>query len=898
MFLDWKILRKNRLPYILILSFIFLLSPVLLGEMSFPLASGEKPLLEVDMESFDKASIIGESINLVDGVKGKAGRFNGSLLGVPLKGLINPKKGRIEFWVAPNWTSKDYLTHYFFSIYTSEKNYINFGIDQYSRPHVVYQALGRVGVVRGGFIADNQWVKGQWHHISVIWDIPNKGGGKVHIYIDGIWRISQWVPGGQGLVITDETKLLIGGTANAGQVQEPAMCDIDEVCIYDTVTPPATEVATFFSHYNKSAQAVALKRRMEKAVADWDKVSATSIGKLGEYFKREGNGIRGCVTSGMGNIDKAISMTESPFFKERSYIYYMVNCEWGAESLERVIAEAKVAKASGNENDNYFEAIAVSSLEKTFREKHLFNWPVRKKIELDMAGNESESVQVIAFPYYRNLSDIKVKISPAKSEDGSVLELDSVSTKMVEYVRIEDENNDNGKYYPDPLVQIRDIYLDYRMLQPYWVTYKTSANAKPGKYISKVTLTGKGTDGQEHESSVDVVIKVHDVVLPTRPSLSTAFGMYEGGINIQHGIFDAKPLKEMSDKYATTLLKDYKLSTKPFTRYDFPYTDKSYLQPEYILTENNDIEINWGNFDKQVEKYIPLGLSSILAGRRNWVGNVNFYCTEKKTGKPTRYAVKFKSPEYKKLLQQVMSQWNEHLTEKGWIDLGYTYVTDEPPVSMAKDIELVHSWIKEAAPDLNTLITNLHSMGLKSVDIWCPPLQAQFPNHILREQEKGKRYWFYVCDGPLDPYPNFHIIQKSISHRIAFWLTYYKGGEGFLYWDLGAWFKRSPWVEPGWQPEAVRTNDGDGLLVYPGIDGFVPTIRLENIRDGIEDFELMHMLEPSYRIQDRQKFFKELGIDQHYSECRYWDRNPKNLIELRKKLFEEIDAKHGKVIQK
>ena len=39
---------------------------------------------------------------------------------------------------------------------------------------------------------------------------------------------------------------------------------------------------------------------------------------------------------------------------------------------------------------------------------------------------------------------------------------------------------------------------------------------------------------------------------------------------------------------------------------------------------------------------------------------------------------------------------------------------------------------------------------------------------------------------------------------------------------------------------AAEQVNGDGILIYPGANGPLPSIRLENIRDGIEDFELLH----------------------------------------------------------
>ena len=46
-----------------------------------------------------------------------------------------------------------------------------------------------------------------------------------------------------------------------------------------------------------------------------------------------------------------------------------------------------------------------------------------------------------------------------------------------------------------------------------------------------------------------------------------------------------------------------------------------------------------------------------------------------------------------------------------------------------------------------------------------------------------------------------------------------------------------------WKDNSNFAN-GDGNFVYPGEDGPVPSVRLHNLRDGFEDAELLHMLNP------------------------------------------------------
>lgn len=45
-----------------------------------------------------------------------------------------------------------------------------------------------------------------------------------------------------------------------------------------------------------------------------------------------------------------------------------------------------------------------------------------------------------------------------------------------------------------------------------------------------------------------------------------------------------------------------------------------------------------------------------------------------------------------------------------------------------------------------------------------------------------------------------------------------------------------------WDPRTFANRPGDGSLFYPGPDRPIPSIRLENIRDGLEDYNLLDAL--------------------------------------------------------
>ena len=77
-------------------------------------------------------------------------------------------------------------------------------------------------------------------------------------------------------------------------------------------------------------------------------------------------------------------------------------------------------------------------------------------------------------------------------------------------------------------------------------------------------------------------------------------------------------------------------------------------------------------------------------------------------------------------------------------------------------------------------------------------------------------------------------------------LSYKYGVDGFLYYALNSWgnnalpadTSRIPFV--GWNPNGIsmpETYNGEAILFAAGKDGHIPTIRMEMMRDGLEDYE-------------------------------------------------------------
>jgi hypothetical protein len=200
--------------------------------------------------------------------------------------------------------------------------------------------------------------------------------------------------------------------------------------------------------------------------------------------------------------------------------------------------------------------------------------------------------------------------------------------------------------------------------------------------------------------------------------------------------------------------------------------------------------------------------------------------------------------------------YEPYLKEKGWWDMAYIYGFDEIPPEKYGELRDMYGWVKKEFPDLPRMCTVVPNKDLKGyVDIWVP-LTANYDPEVAKQYIKdGDEVWWYVCCTPGNPYPNFFIDYPAIDPRILFWMSWKYRVPGFLYYAVNIWENNrslksmSAEAHPfqDWNPltgDEGKTVNGDGQLIYPGPNGKpLSSIRLEAIRDGIEDYEYFYILD-------------------------------------------------------
>jgi Glycoside hydrolase 123, catalytic domain len=231
------------------------------------------------------------------------------------------------------------------------------------------------------------------------------------------------------------------------------------------------------------------------------------------------------------------------------------------------------------------------------------------------------------------------------------------------------------------------------------------------------------------------------------------------------------------------------------------------------------------------------------------------------------------APEYPLLLGSYCRQLQAHLRAKGWLDKAFVYWFDEPSEDQFPFLQRGFSKLKRYCPDIRRMITKEVEPGLiGGPNLWCPISNAFNPERAGQRQKLGERFWWYVCTGPKAPYTGLFLDHAAPELRIWLWQTFQRGINGILVWECNYWTSDTAYPEPdhpqnpyadpmSWTSgygtptgEKHPWGNGDGRFIYPPraaapgqtaapvLDGPVDSIRWEQLRDGIEDYEYLTIL--------------------------------------------------------
>ncbi len=90
-------------------------------------------------------------------------------------------------------------------------------------------------------------------------------------------------------------------------------------------------------------------------------------------------------------------------------------------------------------------------------------------------------------------------------------------------------------------------------------------------------------------------------------------------------------------------------------------------------------------------------------------------------------------------------------------------------------------------------------------------------------------------------FPSFHVDAHPAEFRMAPWVCFSQRLAGFMRAGLNNWPR--DWQPLGMGAPVAASSTLNDVLFYPGPTGPIPSIRAELLRDGMEDYEYLRLLD-------------------------------------------------------
>lgn len=528
-------------------------------------------------------------------------------------------------------------------------------------------------------------------------------------------------------------------------------------------------------------------------------------------------------------------------------------------------------------------------------------------IKVYAAKNETEPFILVIKP--KKDLKVNVKISDFNSE---------IKTEIfqVKYVNIKKATDNIGKTgdYPDPLMPIENntsIDLKAEINTAIWFSVSTTDKTPKGDHKATITV-GNAT--------VEVKLHVFNFAVPEEIHVKSQMNLNHQVILSKYGVTGTgENYWNYVDKIKQIFI-DHRLTPKNplwsggLTSGGAPYID---YDCNSTFKDNDGI---WG-FEHPANKYLKGD------GFNNGVGFPSFMAMTFKNNdasadqRPDKFCDISRSASdwvgaaattsYNKKWFQYVKAIQDYLSKLGYLDKAYYYFANEPQDQTDYDAVAWYSQeLKKAAPSLKLMVSegakpeiynNAKYKGAK-IDIWLPVLN-QYDPEIAHERlsKNNEETWIYFLHGTRPPYFNpITLDHPGIESKLTGWFIWKYRIRGIAYYAMNDWSK-NPWTDP-----MTDGHNGDLFMFYPPSEKnenisygannhrFVPSIRFELMRDGLEDYEYLYTLNNNKQPEVYKTNNADNQADKIISSLTSYNRDSEYMYNLRRfiglKIGGEISA--------
>jgi hypothetical protein len=409
------------------------------------------------------------------------------------------------------------------------------------------------------------------------------------------------------------------------------------------------------------------------------------------------------------------------------------------------------------------------------------------------------------------------------------------------------------KSFPDRLISPKSAEkADGRVI--FWVTLKVPYDAKPGLYTGTVEV-----QKEKKSETARFSVEVWNFSLPKSMTFRLSAGTPRG---IPH-LRDPEALKRCEENFAAHHVSCW-----------------GARNPKITFKDGKPL-VEWSEYDKEMTYLIDtLGMNYFQFPFTFAVwGHGSYYVQT--FGKFSRDEI---SEEFKKNFTASVREATKHLKEKNWLDKFFVNFSDEPYKNQYEETRILAKLIQEADPDLKPgcygPFPNKELVGF--VKHWITPIYRLDPdwqdsfkrslgaekikevrNLLAEETRKGNLWSVY------NPLEDYVLAAAPVEQRTFYWWCFKEEISSAMQWTV---------CDARRQPQYNR--DWDSIWVYVDSDkNIVNTVRWEMTREGIEDYEYLHLIKIKKGDSEAKKICSQLVRT-------ITDRtlDPQKLIELRRQM--------------
>lgn len=492
------------------------------------------------------------------------------------------------------------------------------------------------------------------------------------------------------------------------------------------------------------------------------------------------------------------------------------------------------------------------------------------RLAFDVAARGAASAQVhVSTAVDLSLADLDLRFDPMKDAEGRPLD-GRLIWQRVAYLKRTGGYQPHPlapptgePWIPDPLLPAAPFGVRRGSTQSLWVTVAADPAARKGLYRGEARIVAK--DGAVL-GRIPVEVRVRGFSQPETFGLETSFSLMDGYLRQQY----PRDWRRMK-KRAIDVLLDHRVNPDDISRTQFP-------EIEDLLHQRA----------RGMNRFTVL---NIVPEPEDTNALWTCYAPPEATFNPSFY------PSFKARL----APYVERLRANGLMKHACLYGFDERGEEYYAGIADLCEKLKADFPDLPVLTTSTlfrdYAKDRRAVptDIFCPCSNVYDVKAADELRAGGRKVWWYTCCGPWAPHANMASYEfPPIEGRILLgFMTYHAKADGFLFWHVNFWladgnapFDARDTYLSDWSTRVVSSAcAGDGVFLYPGLNDIYPTIRLAQIRDGVQDYEWLKLLESRKGRPAAEAYCREL-----MTSFTSFTRDPERMLSVRRRLGDTLEG--------